>query len=317
MARSSFQSKINELFKMKIAGIDIGTNTILMTIAEKKADESLEILCDEHSIARLGEKTDNTTWISPDAISRAVNILKNYKNICDNEQVDEIQIVTTSAMRDAKNGEEVRYVLENTIQSKIKIISGEEEARLSFLGTVENELPASVIDIGGGSTEVISGTIEELTFIKSLKIGAVRLTERFFNVDCLTEDMVIAAKAVIKNEFKSNIQKEFFKGNLYAVAGTPTTIAAVCLNLKEYDFNKVNGYILSKDSINHVLDLFLRFKPEEISKKYNIHPLRADVITAGTIILSEAMEYLNIERCIVSALGLRFGIIKNYIKNYS
>lgn len=296
---------------MRIAGTDIGTNTILMMIAELDKFNNLQIIRDEHSLARLGENTDKTKTISSAAISRAITILDKYKKICDDENVEKHTLVATSAMRDAVNGDEVKAMLENTIKENIQIITGEEEALFSFLGTVEDENPSAVIDIGGGSTEFITGKNKDISFRKSINIGAVRITERFFLEQPIDDKMQKNALELIRTNLTTNIDPNIFLNRkLYAVAGTPTTIAASYLKLNDYEFDKINGFCLTKAIVNEVLSSFIGLTPQEISEQHKIHPLRADVITAGTLILSEIMNYLDTDSVIVSALGLRYGILK-------
>ncbi len=299
---------------MRIAGIDIGTNTILMMIAEN-GKSGIRIIRDEHSIARLGEKTDESGEISHAAIDRAANILQSYRNICNEENVDVILPAATSAMRDAKNNKYVKSELERIISSEIRLIDGEEEARLSFLGTVEDTDEASVIDIGGGSTEFISGKNREVSFRKSIDIGSVRITERFFKNPVPLDLEISEAESFIKSEFKKYLSDFNAGGRFYAVAGTPTTIAAAVLKLDDFKREKINLYNLSIDDINTMKYKFLKMTPEEITNQYNIHPMRADVIAAGAVILSESMQYLRKNSCIVSTMGLRYGIIKDYLIN--
>ena len=152
----------------RYAAIDIGSNTILMVIAEQDASGKLTILADEQSIARLGEKVDLTKEIQNEALDRAVKVLENYSIICKDYDVKYISSVATSAIRDAINGNAVIEKLSSIINSQIKIISGEDEASLSFRGTIEEPLTGTVIDIGGGSTEIISGENGKIKYKKSL-----------------------------------------------------------------------------------------------------------------------------------------------------
>ncbi len=296
----------------KYAAIDIGTNTLLMLIAEQSADGEMKVVIDEQYIARLGEGVDSTKIINDDAILRASEILKKYRQIIKEYKVDEIRIVGTSCLRDAKNSEYVISRLQEVIGCNIEIIPGIVEAELSFLGAIEDNEPSIVIDIGGGSTEIIYGREEQLIERNSLDVGAVRITERIFKDHPPKIESIEKAKKFLIEELKTNINKKY-SGKYYAVAGTPTTVAAVAKNLKVYDDKEVNGYELSLREMEDVFNRFINMSVEDIINKLHIHPKRADVITAGTLILITIMKYFNISSVTVSSHGLRYGVMKSLL----
>jgi exopolyphosphatase/guanosine-5'-triphosphate,3'-diphosphate pyrophosphatase len=295
--------------KIKLAAIDIGTNTILMVIGEIEANGNLSYTRNEHSIARLGEALDRTGIINPNAIERAKKILIEYKNLCDSLGVLHISAVGTAALREAMNGKEVSEKLSEIINTNIRIISGEEEAKLSFLGTIESDEPCIVVDIGGGSTELIYGQNHKVIKRYSLPIGAVKLTERFFRIQPTGKENISEAEKTI-GAVLSQIDLSDFKGKLYGVAGTPTTLAAMAQNLKKYSKEKVQGYILTSDVIEHLLNRLLKCTIEEIKKINGIHPDRADIITAGTLLLKCLLTLLGKTEFTVSTQGLRYGVLK-------
>ncbi len=292
----------------RMAGIDIGTNTILMVIGEKKSNGELVFLRNEHSIARLGEGVDKTNNIKPEAIERAKKILHNYKIICDENNVIKISAAGTSALRDAKNRDFVVNELSKVIGTEIKVISGEEEARLSFLGTIENNNPCIVVDIGGGSTEFIYGENHSVKIRYSLPVGAVRLTERYFKDQPTTVDSIHEAEIYIM-ETLNKIDTTLFKGELIGVAGTPTTLAAMAQELTKYEKEKVDGYILDYEKVYIIFNKIKNLNIEEIKNIPGIHPDRADIITAGTLILQCIMKFFKIGKCKVSTRGLRYGVL--------
>ncbi len=299
--------------QIRAAGIDIGTNTILMVIGEKKPDGKLNILMDEHSIARLGAGVDSSKTIRQEAIDRAIKILKSYRHLLDNNKVTRMRIVATSALRDASNRSYVVEQLSKTIAAEIEIISGDEEAYLSFIGTAEGDELSTIIDIGGGSTEIITGARGRIIAKQSLDIGAVRLSERIFAAHPPSENEI----NIFEKEVNFNLHKlssDIETGKFYAVAGTPTTIAQVALGMKEYDFNKINGYVLDIGTVNTTISKFLDASVEEISDRYYIHPKRADIICAGAFILKFVMEYFKITQVTVSAKGLRYGVILSVLE---
>jgi exopolyphosphatase / guanosine-5'-triphosphate,3'-diphosphate pyrophosphatase len=295
------------------AAIDIGTNTLLMLIAEVNPDSHFRIISDEHHIARLGDSVSQTKIINQEAIQRAISILKSYSKICLENEVHKISVVGTAVFRNAENGEEVRQQLSEVINSEIKIISGEEEARLSFLGTVNNDYPTSVLDIGGGSTELIFGEGNKVINKHSYPIGAVSITENFFPSHPPLPENLYKARKYIKDVFSSySFDNQNIK-SLYAVAGTPTTLAAVSLGILDYEPELIDNYKLTLGEIDRIIELFLNSSLNEITNKFYVHPLRADVITAGAIILKNTLDYLKLDHCIVSIRGLRYGVLKQLI----
>ncbi len=298
------------------AAIDIGTNTILLLIARKIDAGNFKILREEHSVARLGEGIGGKSEIkriSPAAAERAEKILAKYKSICDEHGVSRLKVAGTSALRDAANQEEVKERLSKAIGEKIRVISGNEEARLSYLGAVEDGGDNLVIDIGGGSVEVIVGEGSEVIDRVSLQIGAVRLKENVLASQPCQESHITRAREII-NESLAEVDFKFERPTIYAVAGTPTTLAAIAQNLKEYDRDKVHGYILQIGKIEEIFDVLKSMSAEDIAREYNLHPFRADVITSGTLILLETLRRFGAESCKVSANGLRTGVIKSMIK---
>lgn len=298
----------------RYAAIDLGSNTILMVIGELNDDKTIKIITDAHSIARLGEGVDKTDIVNNEAKERGIEIIKKYKAICDEHKVDKILALGTSALRDAKNGSDIIDEFRNILGGEVGIIPGNEEANLSFAGTVDGNELCTVIDIGGGSTEFITGEGGTVLYKKSLNIGAVRITEKFFSQIPPKPDEIMNAVEFIVNSF-DEIDADMIFPKMYAVAGTPTTISAISQNIREFDYDKIHGDVLEPERISSVLDLINSTPLQEIIDKFAIHPKRADVIAAGTLILKLAMEYFRIPNCIVSAHGLRYGILKKMIKN--
>ncbi|MBM2815891.1 MAG: Ppx/GppA phosphatase [Ignavibacteria bacterium] len=301
---------------MKAAGIDIGTNTILMVIGRKLGDGSYEIIRDEHKIARLGEGSHKTGSINEEAAGRAKTILKNYRRILDDEGVIKIRAAGTAALRDAGNGPEILARLSDTIGCQIEIISGEQEAEFSFRGATEGNTgeretkitQAIVIDIGGGSTEIIQGTDRKILYRVSLPIGSVRLTEKFFTNHPPAKTYEEQARTEIRNFLLK--EKQFQTGcPVYAVAGTATTFASAALRQTTFNYAEVDGYLLRKEMLDEIINRFLVISVEQIINDYGIHPKRADVITMGGIILSEILSLLKTGQCIVSCKGLRYGLL--------
>lgn len=300
---------------MICASIDIGTNTLLLLIAEVIDGKIERIIADEHQIARLGEGLNESGIISDSAIIRATRILNDYKKIIKGNNVDIVRATATSAMRDANNGKDIQLLFSQILGYNIEIINGKEEARISFLGSIEsnsNQLEL-VLDIGGGSTEIIVGNKDKITFSQSLQIGAVRITEQFFpDFKSKTTNYEIAQK------FIQNLLKELGTldrtENLIAVAGTPTTIAAIDLNLPQYNAHLIHNHLINQTRLKEIVQLFKSNTSEQLVDKYNVHPNRADVILGGALILQEFVEYANKNDFIVSCKGLRYGLLLDLFK---
>lgn len=302
---------------MRIASIDIGTNTILMLIVESIGNSEFHILNQQFSTPRLGEGVDKNGIISQNAINRALEVLINYKKICNDYKVDVIKAVGTSALRDAKNSSEVLKIFKSILNYDVEVISGENEAYLSFIGSVNSTKRSLLIDIGGGSTELIIGENNQIQNRISLQIGAVRITEKFFkNIYPINDNFYNDAINYIKeqlNNFKIDSKIEF----IYSVAGTPCSIATALKGIPDYEVDKVDGEKIYIEDIQNILNKFKLMNPYEISEKYLINPKRADIIAAGTLILYLILQQYNLNYTIVSSKGLRFGIIKDFlIKNF-
>ncbi|MCX7879600.1 MAG: Ppx/GppA family phosphatase [Ignavibacteria bacterium] len=301
---------------MKIASIDIGTNTVLMLLAELTAEGHIRVLGDYHSIPRLGEKISQNNKISTSAIRRTEEVLKDYLEIIQTNNVDKVLCVGTASFRDANNSLEVQERFEKLLGTNIQIISGEEEAYLSFIGTVETEDYSVVLDIGGGSTEIVAGTNKKILYQKSIRMGVVWLTERFFRNHPPTNEMIELGKREIVDAFIP-IMNECIIQNVYAVAGTPTTIAMVVQGLKYYDSSKVHRYFLKFDEIVWAREQFQANTVENIVAKFNIPQFRADVIFAGTLILEIFCKLFKLDGVTVSDRGLRYGVLKKFLSQQS
>lgn len=298
----------------RIASVDIGTNTVLMLVADIENNNLIKIT-EKFDVARLGEDVDKTGIIKQSAIERTKNILVQNNEICKSLNVEKVLAVGTSALRDAHNSKDVLMELSNALGSEIRVIEGSEEAALSFLGTVLDDELSMVIDIGGGSTEIIIGCGDRIIEKISLQVGAVRLTERFFKHihPPHSEDIDNATEYISKLLSNSNILSDYKK--VYAVAGTATTLATTALGLADNEVDAANGYILSDDKLNLIYELYKSTSISDIETKLKVHPRRADLILSGALILKLIVGHFNIKQLIVSSHGLRYGILYDFIKN--
>lgn len=290
------------------AGIDIGTNTLLLLIMSKNEEGDISILHDEHRIARLGEGINQTGAIAQSAIHRAQLILKEYADILSLYPGIQVKAIATSAMRDAKNSQAVKAELEQALGYPIDIISGIEEAKLTFLGSREEYQNPVIIDIGGGSTEIIQAYGNQ-EICMSIDIGAVRLTNQFIKHLPIRVDALNQAKTYLKEILDGVFISA--ESTIIATAGTPTTLAAIDLCIDDLSSEMIHGHELSIDTITTMSEKLLSSTLEEILTIPGVHPQRADILPAGTLILKMILEHLQVHSCIVSKKGLRFGIVQS------
>lgn len=305
---------------MIIAAIDIGTNTILLLITEVNSDGIVRILHDEQVIARLGKGVDADRIINQETFLRARNFLSHYKEVCNAFSVDHIAAVGTSALRDAQNNSAfIRYIKETT-GIIIEIITGDEEAQLTYQGGISNFIGCSkqfsVLDIGGGSTEIISGNSTDIQAKVSLDIGSVRITERILKTSPPTSAELIEAQEFIHFAIHADQIKTIRSTFAIGVAGTLTTLATLHQQLPQYNSEKVNGYILSIDDIRSMFILLKDKSFEQISAYPQISTGRADIILAGIMILLGCMEKSGLRQITVSDRGLRYGVILKAIGKF-
>lgn len=300
---------------VKIASIDLGTNTALLLIARVEKDKVIP-LHNAQIILRLGRNIDASGLIQKEVFDKVLNAIIEFKTIAENFNVDKIIAIGTSALRDAKNGDQLIEFIYQKTGIKIRVISGEEEARLTYFGAVSGldhkilNSKITVIDIGGGSTEIINGLGFEIKNLASLNIGTVRITEKFFKHFPPLEEEIKYARDFINNEFeKINDKFDFADSTLVGVAATVTTIAAYDLRLETYDGEKVNMHEMRFETIDEIYNKFKKLSIDEIKKIPQISKGREDVIFAGILILRDFMKKFKFDRIIASDRGVRYGAI--------
>jgi exopolyphosphatase/guanosine-5'-triphosphate,3'-diphosphate pyrophosphatase len=292
---------------MILAGIDIGTNTLRLLIADIDR-HSFRILHSGRIITRLGEQLDHTGTLSNAAMQRSLEALAAFASDISRRLLDGVRVVATSALRKAENTPEfVRRVRGHT-GLEIQVIAGEEEARLTMLG-VSRSLgldPGLVIDIGGGSTEIV---VPDRSAEISLPLGAVYLTERFLSQDPPLPTELDRMRREIRATLHSTDIPDRGPGDLVGTAGTVTTLASMDLALVEYDPDRITGHLLSNDTVKGMI---LRLSRTPLAERATIPGIelgREDIILAGAVIADEIMLHFGYERMIVSDWGLREGIV--------
>lgn len=301
---------------MKCASIDIGTNSVLLIVAEI-FDNELTVLQEKQEIPRLGKGVDRDKKLSPESQVRVINVLKSYKALLTDqypEVVSDTTVTATSAVRDASNRD---YFLDSVFIEtgwKIRLLSGEEEAQVTYKGALsvldtEDDKMYVVLDIGGGSTEIAQGIGSILVNGISLDMGSVRFTERFFKKSKSNQTSVQKIRSEVQRNLES-IDKLNKPYSVIGVAGTVSSIAAVNSGLTSYDANKLNGYLLEKNAIERYIDQFTGLSAQEIESKNPVFLKgRGDVILAGIIILSEFLNWCESDSILISTGGIRHGIL--------
>jgi exopolyphosphatase/guanosine-5'-triphosphate,3'-diphosphate pyrophosphatase len=296
---------------MRIASLDLGTNTCLLLIAECNEGRVERVLHDEARVIRLGQEVHSRRMLHPDALIRAEACFADYSALIRKHDVDETLACATSAARDAVNGHEL-IDLGKKYDIPIRIISGEQEAEFTFAGTYGSARkgPMVIIDVGGGSTEFILGSESGIEFRQSIDIGAVRLTEMFVKGNPISEEGLSALRAHI-NEKLQPIRDHFPRVeasvSLVAVAGTPTTLA--CLDQKaEFNPDRIDGYRLTIDSLQKWIVKMASLSLQDRQNLPGMEPKRADVIVAGTMILMMSAECFKATSLEVSIRGMRYGV---------
>jgi exopolyphosphatase/guanosine-5'-triphosphate,3'-diphosphate pyrophosphatase len=302
---------------MNIASIDIGTNTVLMLIANiSKDDKTIKPLLNEYRMPRIGKGLIPGGEINSDSIVRLFDVLEIYADIIKKYNCEKVIAKGTSALRLASNSSDIINKIKVQFGIEVEIISGTEEARLSYLGSISafNSTNNIVIDIGGGSTEVIFGTNKSITYSKSFEAGAVNLTENLLKNDPPSNKELEELFNRINNVF-AKLKNRFPSDALViAVAGTPTSLSCIKQGLTVYDEEKVEGSFLYKDELHDFVSHLSKMSHSEIKSKYQeIVSGRDDIILAGTAILFLISEILNVKDIAVSGRGIRFGSIIDYL----
>jgi exopolyphosphatase/guanosine-5'-triphosphate,3'-diphosphate pyrophosphatase len=295
----------------RVASIDIGTNTILLLIAEVDKEE-LKPLFEEETIVRLGEGLQKDTVLHQDAMKRGFQTLSQYMERCRTMGVQEIFAVGTSALREARNSEVFIRMIKERLGLFIEIVSGAEEAQLSFLAVATDmkglKESLMVVDVGGGSTEFVSGKGDHVDKWVSLPLGSVRFTELFLLSDPVQEKEWERMEKEIRKSL-AGIPRPRKPFSVVAVGGTATTLASVEQGLKEFIPERIHHYALKKEALEKQLNLYRSKTIEERRKIPGLPPARADVILAGGAILYRVMEELECPSVLISYHGIRYGLI--------
>lgn len=295
----------------RVAIIDIGTNSTRILVADVSGNrvEEVERIS---TVTRLGRGVDHSGTLSPEAIEDVCEAIAGYLEIIDTLGVHEVEVVATSAVRDASNGSAFTAELRERFDLDCKVISGDEEARLTYRGAISGRTgsePLLVLDIGGGSTELIVGEGERMVFHTSMQAGVVRHTERFIasdppdpaELENLAADIGRLLADVIEGADLPPLHEAV------GVAGTPSSLAAVDLSLEPYDPAVVEGHPIPIEVAQRWLSSLAAMPLSERREVTGLHPARAEALVAGLVILIEVMRAFDLEEIRVSEHDILYG----------
>jgi exopolyphosphatase / guanosine-5'-triphosphate,3'-diphosphate pyrophosphatase len=310
---------------MRVATIDIGTNAVLLLVAESGPDGSTRAVVDRATITRLGEGVDRSRTLSPAAIARTRSCLETYASVARELGAERVAVVGTSAMRDAHGGDELRAAIHSLFGVEVRVLSGEDEARMTFAGGldglhIQDGTDVGLFDIGGGSTEVVVGRTAaaepSLTYVESFDIGSVRLTERHVFNDPPTEAEIESLCQSARDTFAR--VPPLPPGTIpIGVAGTMTTLAAIAIGLTPYVGDRVHGLLLSRERLAQVVRELAQL---DVSSRRNVagmEPKRADVIVAGGHVALALLELWHAPAVRISDRGLRWGLAHALLRKSS
>jgi exopolyphosphatase/guanosine-5'-triphosphate,3'-diphosphate pyrophosphatase len=295
----------------RVAVVDVGSNSTRLLIADVERGRVYEV-ARQSRVTRLGRGVDLSGQLSDEAIEAACAAIGDYMALCREEGVEGIAAIATSAVRDAANGDAFVAELRERFALSAEILDGEEEARRTYRGATFERPPAEptlVVDIGGGSTEIVVGSGEEVGFHASLQAGVVRHTERHFSGDPPTAAEMEALAGDVGGLIAASL-RDYDRPRPsagIAVAGTPASLAAVDLGLEPYDPGRVHGHLLPLETIQRLLSRFASLPLAERAAIRGLHPDRAPTIIAGCVILIEAMRAFGLGEIRASEHDILYG----------
>ena len=297
---------------MKVAALDLGTNTFLCLIAEVVGEQVTKIYDDQVRVVRLGQEVQKTKRFHPEALMRAHQALTDFSQIIKEQKPEKVLAMATSASRDVENADEL-FKIGRDLGIPIQIIPGSREAEITFQGAVSSfndQNKRLIVDVGGGSTELIVGQGKKMRAGKSVNLGCVRLTEKFGLQTPLAKrkltELILEVRAGLDPVIEELLSDFNGVDEILAVAGTPTEIARI--ELGAFIAEKIDGFILTEKKLRDWLEIFQNHSAAELTAKYSVNPGRADVILSGTVLLLETLRACRKTEMKVSTRGVRFGV---------
>jgi exopolyphosphatase / guanosine-5'-triphosphate,3'-diphosphate pyrophosphatase len=291
---------------MRVAVVDIGTNSTRLLLADVEPDGSVSELLRQSRVTRLGAGVDSGGALSPEAVERTCAVLSDYRALIDSHGCDANLAVLTSAVRDASNGAAFTERVRRDYQLDARTLTGDEEAALTFLGAMSDREPSPeptvVIDIGGGSTEFVVGHDHTAGFHVSLQAGVVRMSERHIHSDppapTELQHLALDTRTIYLEGLPPEERAPVRHG--IAVAGTATSAAAIDLELDPYDSAQVHRHVLLLATVELLLARLADMSEAQRRNVVGLHPDRAPTIVAGMVLLGEAMRAFELDRVEVS-----------------
>jgi exopolyphosphatase / guanosine-5'-triphosphate,3'-diphosphate pyrophosphatase len=298
---------------MKLGALDVGSNTVLLLVAECGRDAKPRVLVDLARITRLGRGVDARGHLDPESSARTLETIVEFANSARSLGVDKIVGVATAALRDAADGPDFLARVEQRAGVGLEIISGRTEAQLSYLSTrrglgISPSEKLLIVDIGGGSTELIRAEPDQPLNVISLQIGSVRLTERIVHHDPPLVSEAETLRTLVDKTLRE-LAWDFHPGEMVGIAGTVTTLCAIAQGLEHYSPESVHGYHLAGAEVLRLIELLGSIPLERRKRLAGMEPGRADVLLAGAIILERIMKFFECTEVIVSDQGVRWGLI--------
>ncbi len=292
------------------AVVDIGTNTLLLLIAERRGDDVV-VLTDQCRFGRLGQGLDDTGELADEAIARSLDIVREYRKLLDEHHVVDVRALATQALREASNAAAFVAPAEELFGARIEVIAGEREAELVHRAVVTSlpELTGRllVVDVGGGSTELILTGEAGVESCRSVHLGSVRHTERYLKDDPPHSDQVAALIADLDRVIADLALPRDV--TVVGTAGTATSIASVHLELAEWDASRVQGLRLPAAEVDRQLARYLKSTVAQRRELPGLEPERADVIAAGVAIFARVLHHTGADEIVISDRGVRWGMM--------
>lgn len=297
-----------------VAAIDCGTNSTRLLVAGADGNAIVRLM----RITRLGQGVDATGKLDPEAIERTVAVLREFRQVMDEQGVGRARLVATSAVRDAVNGDEFLRAASEVAGTPAELLTGLEEGELAFAGATADLPPTGgdvvVVDIGGGSTELVTSGPAGIEAI-SLDLGCVRLTERYLHHDPPTDLELSEATGIIDTELRRamvevpRLAHLRPASRLIGLAGTVSTLASLEQGLAEYDRARVHHAVLRREAVEHWCEVLAGEPSAARGRRPGMAPGREDVIVGGALVLRQVMAVLDFEECLVSESDILDGLV--------
>ncbi|TFG66998.1 MAG: Ppx/GppA family phosphatase [Gemmatimonadales bacterium] len=301
----------------RVAAIDIGTNAVRLIVAEVGGTDGYRVLTDEREQTRLGLRLDETGRIAPESRSATLDALERMKQTAEGFGIIELRAVATAALREAENGPEFVEASRDRCGLEIEVISAEEEAELAMRSVRERfplgAHPAVIVDIGGGSMEILFVTAGTVSEIHSLPVGAVRMTERFVHSDPIDAADLRSLRDEIDRELSAIATPPYPTPTMIGSGGTFPTIAALAMQDQRGETGSVQGYAMSRSEFEHQVGR-LREAPLVLRRHMlGLNEDRADIILAGATVIESLAHYLDVSRIWINERGIRDGVVLEMI----